>query len=117
MTDFTFARVGLRYNSFHLPKEPGKKNDKTGFDNNKTGIEDLQRCEKFTLIADLNELLKTIHLLPVNSIPVFTFISKTSVYQNCNPLLIQTPNSFNCSAFHVLRSVLYVPYYTTTCSL
>ena len=110
MTDFTFARVGLRNYCFLLPKEPGKKNNKTGFDNIKTGKEDLQRCENLTLFADLKELFKTIRLIPVNPFPEFTLGFNTSVHQNCNTLLFKTPNSIHLTEFSFQRSAIDVPH-------
>jgi len=110
MTDFTFARVGLRNPCFQLPKEPGKKKNKTVFDINKTGEVDLQRCVNLTLLADMNELFKTIRLKTVNPVREFIFSFSTSVHQNCNTLLIQTPNSFYRYAFSVQLSIIYVPH-------
>ena len=110
MTDFTFARVGLRNPCFQLLKEPGKKSDKDGLDNIKTVLEDLQRCENLTLSADLNELLKTIRLKRVNPFRELTFSFNSSVYQNCNTLQIQNPNSFHLTEFSVQLSLICVPF-------
>jgi len=108
MTDFTFARVGLRNPCFLLPKEPGKKKNKAGFDKIKSGLEDLQRCENLTLFADLNELFKTIHLIRMNPIREFTSSFNTSFHQNCNTLLFQTPNSIQFTEFSFQRSIFYL---------
>jgi hypothetical protein len=109
MTDFTFARVGLRNSCFLLSKEPGQKSDKDGLDNIRTVLEDLQRCENLTLFAEMNELFKTIRLKIVKSVRKFTFSFSTSVYQNCNTLQIQNPNSIYLIEFSFQRSVIYVP--------
>ena len=109
MTDFTFARVGLRNPCFLLPKEPGKKSDKDGFDNIQTVLEDLQRCENLTLFAEKNELFQTIRLICVKTLRKFTFSFNTSVYQNCNTLQIQNPNSIYLTEFSFQHSLIYVP--------
>jgi len=109
MTDFKFARLGLSYTSFSYPTAPGKKNNMTGFDQTKTGVEELQRGESHPLLNYLDELFTTIRLMIPNLIPGFTLTSITSVLQDCNTLQIQNPNCFNCLAFRVSRSVFYVP--------
>jgi hypothetical protein len=111
MTNFKFARLGLSYTSFSYTNAPGKKNIKTGFDQNKAGVEELQRGENHPLSTDLEELFKTICLMIPNSIPGFTLTSNTFVLQECNTLQVQNQNIFNCSLFRVSCFALLVPCY------
>ena len=99
MTDFIFARVGLRYTCFSLPIETEKRNNLPGFDSNKTGDEVLQLCEKHTLFAELNGLYKTIPLKSLN--PIREFI--TGSYKTLFTLHVPR------SVFRVPRSVFRVP--------
>ena len=104
MTDFKFVRLGLSYTSFSIPNATGKINNEPGFDQYKTGVDELKRVESRPFFSDLDELYTAIRLMITDPFKGFTLSSNIFVLQDFNTLQVQHPDCFNQFVFSGMRS-------------